>query len=240
MANKLYEENSIRDIANAIREKNGSSDTYTVAEMGDAVRSIESGGGVDYIEMKQNKTPYTYENENIIDIADYLFAYDCGVTSVSLPNATTINTGCFQGVRALKNLHLPKLENVKGTNHIQDALMEKITFQLVTTAPRIAFCIKLKMLDFHKVTTIGASVFQTDTVLSALIIRTETLCTLSNVNAFTNTPIAKGTGYIYVPRNLVDTYKTATNWVTCANQFRALEDYTVDGTINGALDESKI
>ena len=47
MANKLYEENSIRDIANAIREKNGSSDTYTVAEMGDAVRSIESGGGVD-------------------------------------------------------------------------------------------------------------------------------------------------------------------------------------------------
>lgn len=49
-----------------------------------------------------------------------------------------------------------------------------------------------------------------------------------------------GTGYIYVPRALVDTYKAATNWSTIADQFRALEDYTVDGTITGELDESKI
>ena len=45
MANKLYEESSISDIADAIREKNGSSNTYTVAQMGNAVRAIPSGGG---------------------------------------------------------------------------------------------------------------------------------------------------------------------------------------------------
>lgn len=39
MANKLYEETAIQDIADAIREKNGSSDTYTVADMGEAVRA---------------------------------------------------------------------------------------------------------------------------------------------------------------------------------------------------------
>lgn len=39
---------------------------------------------------------------------------------------------------------------------------------------------------------------------------------------------------------LVDTYKADTNWSTYAAQFRALEDYTVDGTITGELDESKI
>lgn len=38
MANKLYEETAIQDIAEAIRETNGSTDTYTVAQMGDAVR----------------------------------------------------------------------------------------------------------------------------------------------------------------------------------------------------------
>lgn len=40
MSNVLYEENDIQDIADAIREQNGSTETYTVSEMGDAVRSL--------------------------------------------------------------------------------------------------------------------------------------------------------------------------------------------------------
>ncbi len=40
MANKLYEENSIADIADAIRSINGKKDTYTVSQMGDAIRSV--------------------------------------------------------------------------------------------------------------------------------------------------------------------------------------------------------
>lgn len=44
MANKLYEETAIRDIADAIREKNGGNATYRVSEMGDAVRAITGGG----------------------------------------------------------------------------------------------------------------------------------------------------------------------------------------------------
>ena len=40
MANKLYQETSIQDIANAIREKNGGSAKYTVVQMADAIRAI--------------------------------------------------------------------------------------------------------------------------------------------------------------------------------------------------------
>jgi surface protein len=47
-------------------------------------------------------------------------------------------------------------------------------------------------------------------------------------------------GYIYVPRSMVDTLKSATNWSTYADQIRALEDYTIDGTTTGELDESKV
>jgi hypothetical protein len=39
-------------------------------------------------------------------------------------------------------------------------------------------------------------------------------------SGFTN-----GTGYIYVPATLVDTYKAGTNWSTHADQIRAIEDY---------------
>ena len=76
--------------------------------------------------------------------------------------------------------------------------------------------------------------------LKALLLRNESLCSLSNTNAFSNSTVKTGTGYIYVPATLVDSYKAATNWSTYASQFRALEDYTVDGTITGELDESKI
>ena len=43
MANKLYEENDIQNIANAIRAKNGSTDKYKVSQMSDAVSNIGSG-----------------------------------------------------------------------------------------------------------------------------------------------------------------------------------------------------
>lgn len=44
MSKKLYEENHIRAIANAIRAKNGSTSSYTVGEMAAAIESIPSGG----------------------------------------------------------------------------------------------------------------------------------------------------------------------------------------------------
>lgn len=43
MAKKLYEEASVQDIANAIREKTGGAETYKIAQMGDAVRGITTG-----------------------------------------------------------------------------------------------------------------------------------------------------------------------------------------------------
>ena len=77
--------------------------------------------------------------------------------------------------------------------------------------------------------------------MSALILRnTDGICSLIKANAFDSTPITSGTGYIYVPSALIEQYKAATNWSTYASQFRALEDYTVDGTVTGALDETKI
>ena len=39
---------------------------------------------------------------------------------------------------------------------------------------------------------------------------------------------------------LYEKYRNGTNWSTYAAQFRALEDYTVDGTITGELDPNKI
>lgn len=45
MSQVLVTENYLSDIADAIRSKNSSTDTYTPAEMGNAIRSLPSGGG---------------------------------------------------------------------------------------------------------------------------------------------------------------------------------------------------
>lgn len=53
MANKLYNDTSIKAIADAIRAKNGKTDTYTVAEMAGAINDIPAGGGVENVTWHQ-------------------------------------------------------------------------------------------------------------------------------------------------------------------------------------------
>ena len=85
--------------------------------------------------------------------------------------------------------------------------------------------------------SIGVAAFSS-APLKALILPGGTLVSLANANAISG--INSVNGYIYVPKSLIDDYKVATNWATFADRFRALEDYTVDGTTTGELDESKI
>lgn len=59
MANKLYDEYAIQDIAEAIREQTGGTDTYTVAQMGDGVRSIAGN---------TNETHESYVKEESLQI----------------------------------------------------------------------------------------------------------------------------------------------------------------------------
>lgn len=47
MAKKLYDETSVQNIANAIREKNGSTSTYTIGEMSQAINDLNTTGGTD-------------------------------------------------------------------------------------------------------------------------------------------------------------------------------------------------
>ena len=79
MAKKLYEEASVQDIAAAIREKNGGTETYKVAQMGDAVRAIPSKDNIihadipDYVKMEAlevaKKVQAVRTSESIVFIA---------------------------------------------------------------------------------------------------------------------------------------------------------------------------
>lgn len=86
-------------------------------------------------------------------------------------------------------------------------------------------CTELTVVDVPNVTAIEANSLYGCSALTALILRGTTVCTMANANALTNSAIAKGTGYIYVPRSLVDSYKSQTDFSNYAAQIRAIEDY---------------
>lgn len=75
MAMKLYSDSDISDIADAIRSKNGSSDTYKVSEMASAISAIPSGG------ITPTGTKSITANGTGIDVYSYQYA------DVAVPNS---------------------------------------------------------------------------------------------------------------------------------------------------------
>ena len=139
-------------------------------------------------------------------IGVYAF-YNCtALTAADFPEATYIGVYAFRGCVALITADFPAATSI-GENAFDS-------------------CSSLHTADFPAATSIGGSAFYGCNALTALILRnTEQVCELGGTSAFTNTPIASGTGYIYVPAALVDSYKAAAMWSTYADQIRAIEDY---------------
>lgn len=160
--------------------------------------------------------------------------YNCSaLTSINVPNATLIGTEAFRDCSALTSVDFPLVTSIGTSSFYNCRSLISVRVGDVKSIPTQTFysCNNLKRL---------------------IILTTGSVPTLSNKNAFngcvflhgvvdgTYNPEGLKDGYIYVPRSMVDSYKSATNWSTFADQIRALEDYTVDGTTTGELDESKI
>ena len=143
------------------------------------------------------------------------------VKKVVLPKATSIGNYAFYHCSNLEYVNIPAAKSL-GQN----------CFQMAT---------KLVTLDTASLTSIDTRAINGNSAMTTLILRNpNAVATLSLYN-ITGGPIYNKTnGYIYVPKSLLSSYKAATNWSTYASQFRALEDYTIDGTIYGELDETKI
>ena len=119
----------------------------------------------------------------------------------------------------------------EGDTSIEDGLITRsLTTYTNSRVTSIATCAfyswrTLQKADFSNLSKINTYAFTNCSAMTALILRKTSRCNLSSTNALQGSSVASGTGYIYVPRSLVSSYKTATNWSTYANQFRAIEDY---------------
>ena len=192
-----------------------------------------------------------YTNDRITKVGLYGLGGCENLTSINLPNVVTVGDSGFYNCKLLKSVNLPKLTtlgrngfNSTGLESINLPLCTKLgvasfsqtnklvvaTLPLVTSLEGSCFSYSsVQKIDTSSVISIGAYAFGGAQQLDTLILRNSSVCTLANsTNTFTNTKITAGTGYIYVPDNLVDSYKTATNWVTFANQIKPISE--LEGT----------
>lgn len=183
-------------------------------------------------------------------INDYAFDSCTKLASVSLPNTiTVIRTYAFRcsilttlecagaittlgSYAFLGNTSFPsRLKTVSLPNMNLSAL--STTFGYGTAA---SACQQLEFADIGNTKSISASAFANCYKLQTLILRrSDAICSLANVSAFTNTPM-RGynslTGTVYVPNDLISTYQSATNWSTLYNNgtvtFAKIEDSAYD------------
>ena len=173
----------------------------------------------------------------------YSFEFCNNLKRVTLPKVTTLYDYCFSGCKNLEEVNIPLCSEIY-MSVFSDTKIRKFTSPCSYVGLYAFYhCSMLDVVDFSP-TRLGnvTSYGFTNSSIKTLVLRgpaTEPW-TLSDVSGFNETPIANGEGYIYVPKGVIEAYKVATNWSVYADQFRALEDYTVDGTLAGELDLTKI
>jgi len=194
-------------LADVIRAKGGTTETLAWPDgYKNAVANLAVGGDASSEDGLLAGTIVEYSNSRITTLRNYAFYGQRTLESVDLASAMQINGNCFNGCAKLSRVNLPVASYI-GVN-------------------AFVACYALAILDFPKVQRIDVLAFSSCLALSTLILRrTAAVCTLVNTSAFSGTPIASGTGYIYVPRLMVDAFKAAENWSTYAAQIRAIEDY---------------
>ena len=159
--------------------------------------------GYVYLQLLDKSLSGAYAHDTVTAVGDYAFN-DCDqLTSVKMGAVLTVGDYAFQNCGALETVTMYKAASV-GANAFSS-------------------CSNLKTV-YLSATTIASNAFAGCSQLNALILYGDTVCALAS-GALTNTAIANGTGYVYVPAALADSYKANSAWSAYANQIRAIEDY---------------
>ena len=167
------------------------------------VTNIEAWKYFSYSNITAAKFPYT------TDIGNSAFCNCSNLVSVNFPLVTHIGNNAFAGCSTLVSVYLPLVETFGGSVFLNDTSLETV--------------------DFPVLNTIWENVFYGCTALKTVVLRLNRVSQLKAADVFNNTPIANGTGYIYVPDDLVEQYKAATNWSAYASQIKPISE--LEGTV---------
>lgn len=146
------------------------------------------------------------------------------LSSVSLPNLVTMLDQHFYDCDSLANVDLSSLTGT-SSSIFGDAEIGVITLPNIVNIYTGGLEFGPIGFDFSKKISFSSGSFS-DYRMIHLVLRSQEMCTLSSSTSIsTNSPLGSGYGYIYVPSDLVASYKTATNWSNYASQILPISSY---------------
>ena len=158
---------------------------------------------------------------------DYPRFDTANMASTQKRSTTSIGNDAFKQYRLLKNINIPDGVTTIGINAFSScSALKNINIpDGVTTIGNNAFssCFALKNINIpDSVTTIGSEAFKNDMTFTDVVIQGKP--SLTNINAFDSTYDGLR---IYVPREYLSWYSTATNWDVFYDDevIVAIEDY---------------
>lgn len=164
--------------------------------------------------------------------AYWSFTNCSSLQSINLPNLTQWNEmyETFKDCTNLQTINLPNLTgNIIGAYAFQNCTSLQTIELKISTDPVRHWSPFYGCTSLIKVKAPLAHIngFGKCNKLRTLILpQTDKVAVLENNTAFDDTLIGKNQNSgIYVPRVLLNDYKTATNWVTLSNYIYAIEDY---------------
>ena len=182
-----------------------------------------------------------FDTSNVTDMTN-MFQGCNNLTSLNLSNFDTSNvitmmymfSDCMQLTELIvSNFNTSNTINMLRMFYMCSSLTELDlssfdTSKVINMALMFYHCDGLTELDLSSFDTNtvanNSNMFQYCTNLTKLIINRQDVFKMTSTNMFQSTPIASGTGYVYVPDNMVATYKSATNWSTYADQIKGMSE----------------
>lgn len=198
--------------------------TYKNVEVTVAVPA--SGGDGDKTAAFLDGTITAYSNSELTEIREKAF-YGCiKMTSVDLPNVTTLGADAFHTCKWLETVNIPKLTAIPyQCFYYCFSLPDVLVFSACKNVAGYAISYaETKKLDILGGGQIDSFAFYRASYFTTLILRnTETVTTLQAAPSSIWSDYTAVT--VYVPDALLESYKTATNWVKMAGQIKALSEY---------------
>ncbi|MBQ3420997.1 MAG: leucine-rich repeat domain-containing protein [Romboutsia sp.] len=163
-----------------------------------------------------------------LDSAMYAFGLCNRLASISLPSCQFLSRQPFYNCTSLSHIDLPECSAIGSYGLAYTYGLQTISLPKCTSIWNRAFysCNNLSSVSLPVCNYLGEALFQNCYNLLSLYLMSSSICSLTNTNAFSSTPISNYTtstggvqGSIFVPASLYDSYKAATNWVTYADRF---------------------
>lgn len=200
-------------------------DVSTYKNVSVTVAVPASGGTEDKTSAFLDGTITAYSNSELTEIREKAF-YGCiKMTSVDLSNVVTLGADAFHTCKWLETINIPKLTAIPyQCFYYCFSLPDVLVFSACKNVAGYAISYaETKKLDILGGGQIDSFAFYRASYFNTLILRnTETVTTLQAAPSSIWSDYTAVT--VYVPDNLLETYKTATNWVKMAGQIKALSE----------------